>query len=372
MKAMILAAGLGTRLKPLTEETAKPLVPIVNKPVMEHTLELLAGHGITELFVNIHYHADAMRGHFGDGSRWGVSLTWSYEEELLGTAGGVKKLERDLADDDFLVISGDALTDIDLTALAAYHRAKGGVATLVLTPVDDPSIYGVVLTDEDGRITGFQEKPSRAAARSHLANSGIYVFSPEALADIPAGAFYDFGSQLFPRWMEEGRAFYGFFHDDYWNDVGSIEEYRRGNFDALEGKVRVNIPGAQVARDIWVGDDTEIDEGVLMVGPLCIGSRCRVRRGARLYGPLIIGDDTEIDEGAVLYRGIKWGRGYVGKDANLMDSVVGFEARIGGKASLLAGTVIGHRTSIGEGTVIHPGVRIVPGTVIDGCEEVTE
>ncbi len=242
----------------------------------------------------------------------------------------------------------------------------------MLTPVDDPSIYGVVLTDEEGRITGFQEKPSRNEARSHLANSGIYVFSPEVLEMIPAGSFYDFGSQLFPRWIEEGRTFYGYFHEDYWNDVGSIEEYRRGNFDVLDGKVRVDIPGSQIAKDIWVGDDTEIDEDVLMVGPVCIGSHCRVHRGARLYGPLIIGDDTEIDEGAMLYRGIKWGQGYIGKDANLVDSVVGFDARIGEKVALMAGTVIGHRTTIGEGTVIHPGVRIIPGSVIDEFKNILE
>lgn len=369
---MILAAGLGTRLKPLTEEIAKPMVPIVNKPVMEHTLELLARHDIRELFVNIHYYPEAMRGHFGDGSRWGVKLTYSYEEELLGTAGGVKKLEREFAGEDFLVISGDALTDLDLTALMEYHRSRGSIATLVLTPVDDPSIYGVVLTDDDGRITGFQEKPARAEARSHLANSGIYAFSPEVLEMIPAGLFYDFGTQLFPRWMEEGIPFHGFSHHDYWNDVGSIEEYRRGNFDALEGKVRVDIPGTRIEEDIWIGEGTVIEEEVLMVGPVCIGAHCKVHRGARLYGPLIVGDNTVIDEGAFLYRGIKWGNGYIGKDANLVDSIVGFETRIGEKSALLAGTVIGHRTVIGEGTVIHPGVRLIPGSVIDDFKNIKE
>ncbi len=371
MKAMILAAGLGTRLKPLTEEIAKPMVPIVNKPVMEHTLALLARHGIRDLFVNIHYYPEAMREHFGDGSRWGVNLTFSYEEELLGTAGGVKKLEREFAGDDFLVISGDALTDLDLTSLMAYHKSKRSIATLVLTPVDDPSIYGVVITGDDGLITGFQEKPSREAARSHLANSGIYAFSPEVLEMIPAG-FYDFGSQLFPRWMEEGRPFYGYRHHDYWNDVGSIEEYRRGNFDALEGKVRVDIPGVHLGEDIWVGEDTEIEDDVIIVGPVCIGAHCRVHARARLYGPLIIGDNTVIDEGALLYRGIKWGNGYIGKDANLVDSIVGFEARIGEKSALLAGTVIGHRTVIGQGTIIHPGVRLIPGSIIDDNETIRE
>ncbi len=370
MKAMILAAGLGTRLRPLTEEIAKPMVPIVNKPVMEHIVELLARHGFDDLYVNIHYFPDAIRRHFGDGSRWGVRITYSYEEELLGTAGGVKKLEKELGGDTLLVISGDALTDIDLTALMDYHHSKNTLATLVLTPVDDPSKYGVVLVDEENRIVGFQEKPDRREAKSHLANSGIYVFEPEILKMIPRDSFYDFGSQLFPRLLEEGKAFHGYFHDDYWNDVGSIEEYRRGNFDALEGKVRVRIPGVHLGEDIWIGDDTEIEDDVLMVGPLCIGSHCVVRRHAKLYGPLIIGDRTVIDEGALLYRGIKWGEGYIGKDANIVDSIVGKEAEIGEKAALLADTVIGHRTVIGEGSIIHPSVIIMPGSIIRDYEKV--
>ncbi len=365
MKAMILAAGLGTRLRPLTEEISKPMVPIVNRPVMEHIVELLARHGFREIFVNLHYHPEVITKHFGDGSKWGVTISYSYEEELLGTAGGVKRLERELGSDTFLVISGDALTDLDLTSLTDFHRKTGGLATLVLTPVEDPSKYGVVIVDEDRRIRGFQEKPSRSEARSNLANSGIYVFEPGVLDMIPAGQFYDFGSQLFPRFVEEGVPFFGYLHEDYWNDVGSFEEYKAGNFDALTGKVKVRIPGVRIGEDVWIGEDTVIEDGVVMVGPICIGSHCLVKKGARLFGPLVIGDRTVIDEGAILYRGIKWGNGYVGKDAHLMDTIVGWEAEIGDRAALLADTVIGHRAVIGEGSIIHPGVSIVPGTSVE-------
>ena len=365
MKAMILAAGLGTRLRPLTEEISKPMVPIVNRPVMEHIVELLARHGFDQLYVNLHYHPQVITKHFGSGERWGVSITYSYEEELMGTAGGVKKLEKELGGGTFLVISGDALTDLDLTALMEFHRRHGGIATLVLTPVDDPSKYGVVIVDQEGRILDFQEKPGREEARSNLANSGIYVFEPRVLEMIPAGRFYDFGSQLFPRFLQEGVEFFGYRHDDYWNDVGSIEEYKRGNFDALTGKVKVRIPGVRIGEDVWIGEETVIEEDVVMVGPICIGSRCLVKKGARLFGPLVVGDRTIIDEGAVLYRGIKWGDGYIGKDAHLMEAIVGREAEIGSGASLLSNSVVGHRAVIGEGSVIHPSVSIMSGSVIE-------
>lgn len=362
---MILAAGLGTRLRPLTEEISKPMVPIVNRPVMEHIVELLARHGFREIYVNLHYHPEVITRHFGNGEKWGVSITYSYEERLLGTAGGVKKLEKELGDGTFLVISGDALTDLDLTSLVAFHRERGGTATLVVTPVEDSSKYGVVIMEDDGRITGFQEKPRPAEARSRLANSGIYVFEPQIFEYIPPEEFYDFGSQLFPRLAEEGVRLYGYLHNDYWNDVGSIEEYKAGNFDALTGKVKVRIPGVRIGEDVWIGEETVIEDGVIMVGPICIGAHCLVKKGARLFGPLVIGDRTVINEGAILYRGIKWGDGYVGKDAHLMDTIVGWEAEIGDRAALLANTVIGHRAVIGEGSIIHPGVSIVPGTLIE-------
>jgi NDP-sugar pyrophosphorylase family protein len=364
MKAMILAAGLGTRLRPLTEEISKPMVPIVNRPVMEHIVDLLATHGFREIFVNLHYHPEVITRHFGDGSRWGVSIVYSYEEELLGTAGGVKRLQGELGDDTFLVISGDALTDLDLTRLVEFHKGRGGIATLVLTPVEDPSKYGVVLTDEEGRVKGFQEKPSREEARSNVANSGIYVFEPAVLDMIPEGTNYDFGSQLFPRFLQEGIECSGNRHDDYWNDGGSIDEYKAGNFDALTGKVKVRIPGVRIGDDVWIGEGTVIQEGVVMVGPICIGANCLVKKGARLFGPLVVGDRTFISEGATLYRGIKWGDGYIGKDAQLMDSIVGWEAEIGEGAAVLSDTVVGHRTVIGEGSVVHPSVRIMPGSVI--------
>src|SRR5450830_1731267 len=205
-KAMVLAAGLGTRLRPLTDLISKPMAPIANKPVMEHIIELLAEHGFSEIVCNLHWYPEAIKDYFGDGSKYNIKITYSYEPELLGTAGGVKKVEAFFEGQTFLILSGDALTDIDLTELMDFHRKKGGICTLVLTEVDDPSQYGVVITDDESRITGFQEKPLMGEAKSSLANSGIYVFEPDIFSHIPYGSFYDLGRDLYPKLLEAGIA----------------------------------------------------------------------------------------------------------------------------------------------------------------------
>ncbi len=342
-QAMILAAGLGTRLLPLTDGVPKALMRVAGRPVMEHTVELLARHGFRRIYINVHHHAEAIMKHFGDGSRWGVSITYSREEELLGTAGGVKKLEKHLGGDTFLVVSGDALTDLDLSSLWRRHRQKGGIATLVLTPVEDPSLYGVVITDGEGRITGFQEKPPRESALSDLANSGIYVFEPEVLEMIPAGTFYDFGSQLFPRWMEEGRVFYGYRHSDYWNDVGSLPVYLRGNHDALFGRVRVRLAAEEREPGIFLGNGVWLGEGVKLSGPLLIGAGCRVGRGVRLLGPLVLGEGCEVGEGSLLRGCVLWEGCSIGRGAVLEEAVLGAGAAVPEGAKVGPGTVLGHR-----------------------------
>lgn len=365
MKAMILAAGLGTRLRPLTEEISKPMVPIVNKPVMEHIVELLAKYGIGEIVVNLHYHPQAIQNHFGDGSRWGVSLTYSLEEELLGTAGGVRKVKDFFGDETFLIVSGDTLTDIDLDSLFKFHQTKGAVATIAVKEVEDPSRYGVVITSEKGKVINFQEKPAREEARSKLANNGIYVLEPEVLDLIPEGVFYDFGRQLFPLMVERKQKVYGFEHDDYWDDVGTLEDYQKSNFDALEGKVKVNIPGNKVNDErIWIGNRCHIEEEVILASPVCIGNGCIIKKHAKLLGPVIIGDNTVVDERAVLHQGIKWGEGYVGKDVSLVGGIVGKHTRIGDKAVIKKDAVIGGKCIIGRDSVIHPSVIITSNETI--------
>ncbi len=364
-KAMVLAAGLGTRLRPLTDLISKPMIPIANKPVMEHIIELLVEHDFDEVVCNLHWYPEAIKDYFGDGSKYNIKITYSYEPELLGTAGGVKKVEAFFEGQTFLILSGDALTDIDLTELMDFHRKKGGICTLVLTEVDDPSQYGVVIIDDESRITGFQEKPLMGEAKSSLANSGIYVFEPDIFSHIPYGSFYDFGRDLYPKLLEAGVAYYGYKHDRYWNDVGSLDQYQQGNFDALEGKVKLNIPGMQINEGIWLGKNCRIEEDVVMIPPLVIGNNCTIKKGAKLYGPIIIGDNTIIDERAIMYRGIKWGSGYIGKDASLIGAIIGYDTKIKSGASILEKAVIGSKSVIEDGIIIHPSVKIMSNVIIE-------
>lgn len=365
-RVMVLAAGLGTRLMPLTGDIAKPMIPIVNRPVMDHLLRRISVWGFRELMVNLHYFPDAIRDYFGDGSRWKLDLCYSVEERLLGTAGGVKNCGEFLGQGTFLVVSGDALTDVDLREMLHFHRESEAVATIMVTAVEETSRYGVVLADGNGRVRGFQEKPTEAEAISNVANSGIYILEPEVLDLIPAEGPYDFGRELFPRLVESGGSLYAWRHDSYWNDVGSIEEYQQGNFDALEGRVNVDIPGTQVAPGIWIGEGSKVNRDVIITPPVCIGDRCVIESGARLLGPVIIGPDTVVRAGAVLYRGIKWGGGYVGRDASMVGSIAGSGARIGEGAVLLDGVVLGSGAVVEDGIVIDPSVTIMPGSVIDG------
>jgi NDP-sugar pyrophosphorylase family protein len=349
------------------------MAPIVNRPVMEHIIKLLAKHGFTDIVCNLHYFPDEIKNHFRDGSKWGVNIVYSFEEELLGTAGGVKKVEDFFQGQTFLVISGDALTDINLSRAHDFHKEKKGVTTLVLAEVEDTSQFGVVLLDDEKRIRGFQEKPLSGEAKSNLANSGIYFFEPDIFKYMPPrGQFYDFGKNLFPDLLEKDIPYYGYKHSKYWNDVGSLDEYQMGNFDALEGKVKVDIPGKMIKEGVWIGRNCKIQEDVIIIPPVCIGDDCTIKSGAKLYGPIILGDNTIVDERAILYRGIKWGSGYVGKDASLIGAIIGYAAEIKDKASVLEKAVIGSRSVIKDGIKIHPSVKIMTDEIIDIDRKNTE
>jgi mannose-1-phosphate guanylyltransferase len=308
---MLLAAGLGTRLRPLTYELPKPMVPILGRPVMEHILRLLARHGFDDVVANLHYFPDLIRGRFGDGSDYGLRLVYSYEEELLGTAGGVRNVRDHFGDETFLIISGDALTDIDLTALWEAHKRFGGVGTLALKRVEDTREYGVVIVADDGRIQGFQEKPDPSEALSDLGNCGIYVFEPEIFDYFPEPEFVDWAMDVFPTLLEQDVGFFGHEFPQYWNDVGSLEEYRQGNFDALLGEVRVEmaadgaaLPGdAEVEGPVFVGEGCEIAAGVRLTGPVVIGEGSRIGAGSALRDT-IVWPHTEVDPGTVLIGGL--------------------------------------------------------------------
>lgn len=294
MKAMVLAAGLGTRLRPLTYEIPKPMVPVLDRPVMAHILDLLEQHGIQQVIANLHYFPDTITEHFGD------QLTYRFEPELLGTAGGVRNCADFFEQESFLVISGDALTDIDLTALVQRHRQAGGVATLAVKKVADTREYGVVLHDREGRITGFQEKPSQEEALSDLGNCGIYVFTREIFDYFPDRPFVDWAKDVFPALLEADVPFHIHEIDEYWNDVGSLSELREGTFDALKGRLRLRMQGSERAPGVIVAEDCQLPQSVEIDGPAWIGSGVQIGEGARLTGPVVLGDGASVGAGAQL------------------------------------------------------------------------
>jgi mannose-1-phosphate guanylyltransferase len=298
MRAMVLAAGLGTRLRPLTNEISKPMVPVLDRPVMGHIVDLLDRHGFEQTIANLHWFPDSIREHFGE------RLSYRYEPELLGTAGGVRGCAEFFGSEPFLVISGDALTDLDLTALAERHRQSGGVATLAVKKVADTREYGVVLHDREGRITGFQEKPAPEEALSDLGNCGIYVFSPEIFDYFPERPFVDWAQDVFPALLENDVPFHIHETREYWNDVGSLGELRQGTFDALRGELRLQIDGQEREPGVIVSEEAELPEDVEIDGPTWIGRGVRIGAGARLTGPVVVGDGARIGERAQLREAI--------------------------------------------------------------------
>lgn len=298
MKAMVMAAGLGTRLRPLTHVLPKPMVPIANRPVLHHLLNLLVRHDIREVGINIHAFPELIKGYFGDGSALGMSIRWSEETELLGTAGGTKLLEGYWGREPILITSGDGLHDVDVTALIGHHRRSGGLATLAVKPVDDPSAYGVVILDRDTRIKGFQEKPNRDEARSDLANCGVYVIEPALLDRIPPDAFYDFGQDLWPSLVASGEPIYAYTTMAYWNDVGGLDELRNSILDAVGGRVRIEIPGEEIGPGVWAEDGCSVDASATIEGPVVLGRNVRIEPGAVIRGPAAIGADSLVGEGA--------------------------------------------------------------------------
>jgi len=290
MRAMVLAAGLGTRLRPLTYEITKPMVPVLDRPVMEHILDLVERHSFGPVIANLHHFPDTIREYFGD------RVAYSYEPELLGTAGGVRECAEFFGSEPFLVVSGDALTDIDLQAFAARHRQAGSIATLAVKQVADTREYGVVLHDREGRVTGFQEKPKPDEALSDLGNCGIYMFDPGIFDYFPPRPFVDWAQDVFPTLLENDVPFHIHEVREYWNDVGSLTELRRGTFDALRGDLHLQIEGEEVAPGVIVAGAGRLPDDVHIEGQAWIGEDVQIGAGAQLMGPLVLGDGARVGE----------------------------------------------------------------------------
>jgi mannose-1-phosphate guanylyltransferase len=318
MRAMVLAAGLGTRLRPLTYELPKPMVPVLDRPVMAHILDLLDEHGFDDVIANLHYFPDTIRDYFGN------RVSYRFEEELLGTAGGVRNCADFLtADGGFLIISGDALTDLDLRRFAERHRAAGGIATLAVKRVPDTREYGVVVHDSEGRISGFQEKPEPAEALSDLGNCGIYIFEPEIFDYFPPEAFVDWAQDVFPKLLENDVPFFIHELDEYWNDVGSLDELKSGTFDALTGELSLRVTGEQIAEGVTVGEGAQFEGVAKIEPPVWIGADVEIAADVRLQGPLAIGDGSRIGLGAALKDSIVLPGTEVAPGAILIGAIAG-------------------------------------------------
>jgi mannose-1-phosphate guanylyltransferase/mannose-1-phosphate guanylyltransferase/phosphomannomutase len=320
---MILAAGLGTRLRPLTYLMPKPMAPILNRPVMEHIARLLAEHGFKQVIANLSHLPEQVRMRFGDGSEFGIALSYSQEEELLGTAGGVRNVADFLSEtESFLVISGDALTDIDLSAMRRAHESHDGIATLATKRVADTAEFGVAITDSEGRIQGFQEKPQPAEALSDLANCGIYMFRREIFDYFPEAEFADWATDVFPALLEADVPFHSHEIEEYWNDIGSLADYLQGNAAALRGEVSIHLPGSELAEGVFADEESNLD-GVKVKPPVLIGAGCQIGARADLHGPVVIGDRCRIGAGAMLRDSVLLAGCEVGGGALVVGGVYG-------------------------------------------------
>ena len=365
MRAVLMAGGSGTRLRPLTCDLPKPMVSVLNRPIAEHIINLLKRHNITEIIATLYYLPDVMRDYFQDGSDFGVQMTYAVEEEQpLGTAGCVKNIEQWL-DDTFITISGDAITDFDLEAAIAFHREKKSQATLVLTRVPNPVEFGVVITDENGRIKRFLEKPSLSEIFSDTVNTGIYILEPEVLKYLPENEESDFSKDLFPLLLEKKEPMYGYVADGYWCDVGHLEAYREAQYDGLDKKVKLDFPYYEKSEGIWIGSNTYIDSSAIIETPALIGDNCRIGARVKIEAGTVVGDNVTIGSDADLKRPIIWNGATIGDEAHLRACTVSRGTRIDRRAQALEGSVIGSLSIVGEEAQIAPGVRVWPSKRIE-------
>lgn len=364
MKAVVMAGGEGTRLRPLTINRPKPMVSIVDRPVIQHIIELLKLHGITEIIVTVQYLANVIQDYYGDGSQYGVNITYSLEEVPLGTAGSVKNAEH-LLDEPFLVLSGDALTDFNLTEIIERHLSARATATITLTRVANPLDYGVVITDEDGSVRQFLEKPSWSEVFSDTVNTGIYVLNPEVLAYVERGKYTDWSKDVFPRMLNKGDKIQGVVANGYWTDVGTIEEYMKASSDYLSGRVKLPRLGQNIGGDIWVSGDVEIAPDAQLHGPIYLGNGVKIKSGVIVHGPSVIRDYTIVDTRANIDRSIIWRNSYIGERAELRGAIVLRQSTIRQRATLFEGAVVGDGVQIGAGAVIQPNVKIWPSKEVD-------
>ncbi len=364
MKAIIMAGGEGSRLRPLTCGRPKPMVPVLNKPIMTHIINLLTKHGFNDIGVTLQYQPQAIRDYFGSGYEYGVNLQYFVEEIPLGTAGSVKNAAGFL-DETFVVISGDALTDLDLSRALEFHRKQGALATLVLTRVDCPLEYGVVITGEDGKVTRFLEKPGWGEVFSDTVNTGIYVLEPEVLDYFAPGQKFDFSKDLFPLLLREKKPLFGLVLSGYWCDIGNLQQYLQAHQDALSGKVGIRMPGKEIMPGVWAEEGIYLNPAAGVNGPVLLGANCQVGAAAKIEPYTVLGKGCLVHDHASLKRSVLWNNVYVGSSAALRGAVVGSRVRVQAGAGIYEGAVVGDDSIIRENSLLKPDVKLWPNKLVE-------
>ena len=367
MKAVILVGGEGTRLRPLTYSMPKTMVPILNRPFLEHMLKYMKSHSIDDVVLALCYLPDHIRDYFGDGSDHGVKLTYVVEGSPLGTAGAVKNVAQHL-DETFFVFNGDVFTDMNLTAMLEMHRKKSAKATIALTPVEDPTMYGVVEADTNNRVKRFVEKPKREAVTTNMINAGTYILEPDLLDYIPANQSYTFERGLFPLLLERGDPFYCFDSHGYWIDIGTPEKYMQVNKDLLSGKLTRIFPGTLYKKGVWVEEGCDIHPKAQIDGPAVIGHHCVIEAQAHIKGPSVIGPDCSIGSGSIVEKSIVWHNVVIGKGAKLQQCIIADAVLIGEGCDITAGCIIGNKVFIEQNTRMLPDTKIMPGEKVSASQ----
>src|SRR3954471_11578982 len=365
MRAVVMAGGEGTRLRPMTANQPKPLLPVVNRLIMEHVLRLLKRHGFHETVVTVHFLAALVRNYFGDGEELGMDLTYATEETPRGTAGSVKNAEAARRDEPFLVISGDALTDIDLTDMVRFHRERGALVTIGLKRVPDPLEFGIIIVDEEGRIDRFLEKPTWGQVFSDTVNTGIYVMEPEVFEHVADNDVVDWSGDVFPQLVKAGAPLYGYVADGYWEDVGTFESYLKAQADVLNRQVDVELEGFELSPGVWQAEGAEVDPEAVLKGPLFIGDYAKIDAGAELREYTVLGSNVVVKGGAFLHRAVVHDNVFIGPSVNLRGCIIGKNTDVMRGARIEEGAVVGDECIVEREAYLSSGVRVYPFKTIE-------
>jgi mannose-1-phosphate guanylyltransferase/phosphomannomutase len=352
MKAVIIAGGLGTRLRPLTYNTPKPIVPVANRPFVVHQIEHLVKHGVDEVILNLHYLSHEIKRILDDGKEWGIKIHYSIEETPLGTAGAVKHAEKYFGEGPMVIFNGDVLTDINISKIVNFHREKKARVTLTLTEVEDPTSFGLILTDKKGRVKRFIEKPSWDMVTARTINAGIYVVDPLIFKGVPKGKEHSFERELYPSLLEKGEPIFGYLSDAYWIDIGNPDKYKEAHQAILRNEVAVKIYGTRIDGRNWLGKDTHPDASVRLIGPSIIGAKVKIGKETEIKDYVVIGDNVSIGERSVLDRVIVWKGTHIGKHVSLTDCILGSQCVIEDEVVVDRGVVLA------DGSVVKKGTRI--------------